>query len=610
MSITDIDDTNIESALVQLLNTQTGDQLVIGTLPGGITATGPTTTNGVTTITLTGSASLANYQTAFQAVTFSSTGFSTEDRVLTVKVSDGELESNTAYTTIDVAADDRVLTVAGTTVNEASPYVLFSVGGAGGQWITLSIGSTGTGDGHAVMGADFLPNLQYFDGSAWVDYTGDPVQIPTGGATLLVRTAVLQDNINEGPETLRLIATNQAGSSTDANSIIVDNGTGAIFLGNNTTITPNTSGDTDPNGPNFPAHLDDDRPISVNNIAVNEASPFAVFTVNGNIGQVIRLNLLDGTAKVGDAATDGTQDYKAPLQISVDNGATWSDYTANADYTLTAATFLVRAPLIDDVPYEAQEGFSLEAARVSQDDKTYGLGSIYDDGTGDVFKENGAEDSEATKDDDRTITINSLTVNEASNIAIFTVTGNPGQTVVLDYVSGTANNLGTPAIKVWDGLDWVNYDGNKALPTFDDTGSIYVSVDITGEQDNVSDNGETFQLKATLAQQNITISNSGEITITNTKTETKSATGTVTIKDDGTGVVYDGSFTNDAPTTSSNNLDDDNGDITAPVVAGGQSFSYAENQVAGAEVASVVANDGVGVTQFRFENSGGTAGPT
>ena len=603
ISITDIDDTNIESAEIQLLNTQFGDQLVIGTLPGGITASGPTTINGITTITLTGSASLAAYQTALQAITFGSIGFSNKDRVLSVKVSDGEADSNIAYATIEVAPDDRPLAITGTTVNEASPNVLFSVGGVEGQWLTLALGTTGTGHGHAVTGADFLPNLQYFDGSAWVDYTGAPVQIPTGGTTLLVRTGVLQDNINEGAETLRLTAANLAGTTAAANSTIVDNGTGAIFLGNNTTITPNTSGDTDPNGPDFPAYLDDDRPISVNDITVNEASPFAVFSVTGNIGQVIKLNLIDGTAKMGDTATDGTQDYKAPLQISVDNGTTWADYTANDDYTLTAATFIVRAPLINDTSYEGQEGFALEATRVSQNDKTYGIANIYDDGTGVIFDEDGTEDIGAAKDDDRTISINDLTVNEASDIAVFTITGNAGQTVLLDYIAGTANNLGAPAIKVWDGLDWVVYDATKALPTFDANDKIYISVDITGEQDTISDNGETFQLKATLARQDVTISNTGVVTVSNTPTGAKSATGTATIVDDGTGTIYTGTFTAGTPNTSSENLDDDDqppvfgqADGVFPgsfdATTGAYTFSYAENQtLTTAVIGKVVATD-------------------
>ncbi|WP_292052511.1 MULTISPECIES: cadherin domain-containing protein [unclassified Brevundimonas] len=46
-----------------------------------------------------------------------------------------------------------------------------------------------------------------------------------------------------------------------------------------------------------------------------------------------------------------------------------------------------------------------------------------------------------------------------------------------------------------------------------------------------------------------------------------------------------------------NNIVDD---TTPPVVTADQTFSYAENQVAGAKVATVAATDAIGVTQFRF----------
>jgi hypothetical protein len=45
-------------------------------------------------------------------------------------------------------------------------------------------------------------------------------------------------------------------------------------------------------------------------------------------------------------------------------------------------------------------------------------------------------------------------------------------------------------------------------------------------------------------------------------------------------------------------------DDTAPAVAAGQSFSYAENQAAGSVLGTVSASDAVGVTGFRFSDSG------
>ena len=98
--ITDADDTNIELAVVTVANYHTGDQLVPqGTLPGGITAQ-----LSAGTVTLTGSASPADYQTALQMIKyFSSVGTpDTSPRDITVVVNDGDGNSNTAHTTITI----------------------------------------------------------------------------------------------------------------------------------------------------------------------------------------------------------------------------------------------------------------------------------------------------------------------------------------------------------------------------------------------------------------------------------------------------------------------------------------------------------------------------
>uniref|UniRef100_UPI0012E03D0B DUF4347 domain-containing protein n=1 Tax=Myxosarcina sp. GI1 TaxID=1541065 RepID=UPI0012E03D0B len=102
-TITDADDTNIEFAVITLTNPQASDLLAIGSLPGGITGSYDSATQ---TVTLTGSATLANYQTAIRAVTFSNTSDnpSTTPRTVTVVVNDGETNSNTATTTINVTA--------------------------------------------------------------------------------------------------------------------------------------------------------------------------------------------------------------------------------------------------------------------------------------------------------------------------------------------------------------------------------------------------------------------------------------------------------------------------------------------------------------------------
>ena len=129
VAITDVDDTHIESAVIVLTNGQAGDVLSVGTLPSGITA------NQVgNIITLTGSATLADYQAAIKAITFANTSEDPDatPRIVQVTVNDGEANSNTAITTINVipvndapdAVDDSYQTAEDTPLEIAVPGVL------------------------------------------------------------------------------------------------------------------------------------------------------------------------------------------------------------------------------------------------------------------------------------------------------------------------------------------------------------------------------------------------------------------------------------------------------------------------------------------------------
>lgn len=118
--ISDIDDPNMESARIVLTNAHAGDVLNVGTLPGGITSSIDTSVPGQIIVTLNGTADRAAYQSAIRAVTYAnnSDAPSAEDRIITVTVNDGSVNSNTATTKIHVtpvndpftAIDDTVIT--------------------------------------------------------------------------------------------------------------------------------------------------------------------------------------------------------------------------------------------------------------------------------------------------------------------------------------------------------------------------------------------------------------------------------------------------------------------------------------------------------------------
>jgi|GEM_PF-3000612 len=106
-TITDVDNTNIQSATITLTNHQTNDTLAIsGALPAGITASSYNSGTGV--LTLSGSASLAAYQTALHQIVFDNPLASPDasgDRIVHVTVNDGSGDSSQATTTIHVTQD-------------------------------------------------------------------------------------------------------------------------------------------------------------------------------------------------------------------------------------------------------------------------------------------------------------------------------------------------------------------------------------------------------------------------------------------------------------------------------------------------------------------------
>ena len=107
IDIADVDDSNIESATITLTNAKLDDLLDTSAV-NGLIVNEDTSVAGVITITLTGSKTLAEYEAAIAAITFSNTSQDpdTTDRNITVVVNDGDVNSNTATTTVKLTAVD------------------------------------------------------------------------------------------------------------------------------------------------------------------------------------------------------------------------------------------------------------------------------------------------------------------------------------------------------------------------------------------------------------------------------------------------------------------------------------------------------------------------
>ncbi len=147
IAITDVDDTNIESAVVQITgNYANGQDVLAFTNQNGITGSW-NTTNG--TLTLTGSATLAQYEAALRSITYTNTSDnpSTATRTVSFTVNDGSANSNTQTRDINITGvnDAPVLDHAGTMTltaitedqtNGAGQTVASIIASAGGDRIT------------------------------------------------------------------------------------------------------------------------------------------------------------------------------------------------------------------------------------------------------------------------------------------------------------------------------------------------------------------------------------------------------------------------------------------------------------------------------------------
>ena len=490
-------------------------------------------------------------------------------------------DGNTSTAILTITIQNTGVHVNSITVNEGSPYGVFEVTGTPADTVTLTLmngSAQGGTDGSDTSGStDYIDNsLEYFDGTQWVAYTGAAVTVPAGGV-LLVRVPIVNDDNYENSETFQLKATNTGGKTATGTGTIKDDGTGTVWLPKDP-LNPGVPGDptdptlelvplnpgdpTDPLDPGYPGvtpppgAFDDDRTVDINDITVNEGSPYGVFEVTGQPGQKVTLELIDGSATGGTGSpTDGTVDYHTTLEYF--DGTQWQTYTPGDLVDVPAGgTLLIRVPIVNDDNYENSETFQLKATNTGGKTAT-GTGTIKDDGTGTVWvpedPANPGQPGEPvtpggplppptrplvpvdptdpptpgvtppTFDDDRTVDVNDITVNEGSPYGVFEVTGQPGQKVTLELIDGSATGGG---VDYGPGMETSTDGGNTWTPytpgdeiTVGGSGKVLVRTPIVN--DGIYEGSETFTLTARVV--------GGKNT----------ATGTATIKDDGTGDIQD-----------------------------------------------------------------------
>ncbi len=217
LTLTDIDDAQLESATVRITgNYVNGEDVLTFTDQNGITGTWNATTG---TLTLSGSATVANYQAALRSVAYanSSDNPSTLTRTLSFTVNDGEADSNTVTRNIQITAvnDEQSLAVNG----------------------GMSVAENSTG--HALSAAVLL-TTDVDNSPAQLVYTltSAPIHgtLRLGGVALTATDTFTQADIDAG-----LLTYDHDGSETSADSVdfSVDDGAGAPSTGTfNITVTP------------------------------------------------------------------------------------------------------------------------------------------------------------------------------------------------------------------------------------------------------------------------------------------------------------------------------------------------------------------------------------
>ncbi|MEQ8786202.1 MAG: Ig-like domain-containing protein [Pirellulaceae bacterium] len=155
ISVADPDDMMLEGGLVQITGNYANGQDVLSTLPtlpAGITAGAFNTADG--SITLSGSATLGDYQTALRSIAYSNTSEdpSTLPRTVSFTVFDGDVNSNTLTRLIDVISINDAPTLdplAGVVLDEDALEEVVNLAGIGtggeAQNLTVTAASDNTG---------------------------------------------------------------------------------------------------------------------------------------------------------------------------------------------------------------------------------------------------------------------------------------------------------------------------------------------------------------------------------------------------------------------------------------------------------------------------------
>ena len=222
ITLADVDDANIESAVVQVTSNYAGSEdvlSVVGTLPLGIVANFNSATG---TLTLTGSASKANYETALRQIGYSNTSDnpSTATRSVTFTINDGDTNSNTQTRDINVAVANDAPTLANI---ESAPLAYTENSAAVPITSTLTVADS---DDTNLEGASISisANFQSGDVLAFVDQLGITGNFNSGTGVLTLTGTASVASYQTALRSITFQSTNDNPSATKTVSFQVGDG--------------------------------------------------------------------------------------------------------------------------------------------------------------------------------------------------------------------------------------------------------------------------------------------------------------------------------------------------------------------------------------------------
>ena len=457
-SVIDVDDTNIESALITLTNPQTGDALSAldsdVSWPAGLTAV---VGGGGTVVTLTGSATKAEYETAIELIRFVNTDNnpSTVDRNITVTVNDGDANSNTATSTIGVVALPD-LTISNASIPESGDLVfVFTLDSPALDNIVLDLATAGVtatdGVDYENMMFEYLPEGT----STWLPAGGaggTEVTIASGDSSVQVRINTNDDYYAEGSETMTLSVASVVSGTIDDTS---DTGTG--------TITDEA--------------VADEAEVSISGPAsANEGDNTTNYTVS--VDQVPASDITVNLSYSG-TATDGT-DFTGVASVIITAPSTSTTFSLA---TINDSLYEGAENIVIDIDSITGGGFESIAEHATNNQVTT---TINDNDTPTLSVSNVAVTEESDLYAQFTLSLSNPSVEDVSvTIALGDVTASGGG---VDYGTSGAGNL-----QVFNGSSWV--DATAATISAGST-SVLARTPVT--DDVFADDGEIFTLTATV----------------------------------------------------------------------------------------------------------------